>query len=393
MSDVVSGLESVVNDDANDPSVVTTESRLLVARARALRERVRRESRASEVRRLGVMCVELLRDGIDPSERARRRLVGMKANACARALERWTEDARGFEVAIERALGCEPGAKSLDAIEMEYLQSVRAFEAYLEENDVLEALPERVTGTRVQRVLSVSEGTQTTLESMRLVREDVDEASARCLEEVCRELSSIEGDVSWTGRLIAEAEQLAAGRSCSSSTFAYGSTPLRTWSELFARCGELRARAMSLESEKLDYVVFGSSLGWLVFYGALTLRARTHRGFEILQTLHDQACRVRMIVNEEPSISSTIEFHHADMLTASLENVGLIVLTSLCWDEEVYEETTRKLATELPQGAFVIDYRDGLLKSAAFNLAHSDMIRLPVSWNPEQRFYVFKKVP
>ena len=338
------------------------------------------------------MCVELLREGIDPSERARRRLVGMKANACARALERWTEDARAFEVEIERALGEELGAKSLDAIEVAYLQSVRDFEAYLEENEVLEALPERVTGTRVQRVSNASEGMQTTLESMRLVREDVDEVSAKCLDHVCRELESIEGDVSWTGRLIAEAERLAAGRSCSSSTFAYGSTPLATWSELFARCDELRARAMSLGSENLDYVVFGSSLGWLVFYGALTLRARSHKGFEILQTLHDQACRVKATVDEEPSISSAMEFHLVDMLTASLENVGLIVLTSLCWDEDLYDVTTRKLASELPRGAFVIDYRDGLLKSDAFHPAHSDVIRLPVSWNPEQRFYILKKV-
>ena len=87
-----------------------------------------------------------------------------------------------------------------------------------------------------------------------------------------------------------------------------------------------------------------------------------------------------------------IEFNHADMLSASLENVGLIVLTSLCWDDDVHEAACAKLDAELFSGAFVIDYSDKLAAFESFTTVTDDTIRLPVSWGASQRFYIFKKV-
>jgi len=58
----------------------------------------------------------------------------------------------------------------------------------------------------------------------------------------------------------------------------------------------------------------------------------------------------------------------------------------------VYDAVLEKLAEELRAGAFVIDYRGNLAQKDKFALVSKDSLRAPVSWNPGQRFYVFKKV-
>ena len=58
--------------------------------------------------------------------------------------------------------------------------------------------------------------------------------------------------------------RLEQSTSYSRTNFAYGSTPLSSWLALF-RSTPVRAK---LESKSCRYVVLGSSIGWLVFYGA-----------------------------------------------------------------------------------------------------------------------------
>ena len=112
------------------------------------------------------------------------------------------------------------------------------------------------------------------------------------------------------------------------------------------RCPELKIRAQTLATDGLAYVVFGSSAGWLVFYGVAL--GRRSRGFEILHTLHDTATSARAEIDPEWKDSVNIEFNHADMLSASLENVGLIVLTSLCWDDDARTRGAKLDASSCP---------------------------------------------
>jgi hypothetical protein len=147
-----------------------------------------------------------------------------------------------------------------------------------------------------------------------------------------------------------------------------------------------------LETNDLKYVVFGSSTGWLVFYAAATFRGARCEGFEILETLHATASHTLALTEKEASRKMNVIFHNADMLSSSLYDAGIIVLTSMCWDDIVYAQTLEKLAEELRAGAFVIDYRGNLSRNDKFTLVSNDSLRVPVSWNPGQRFYVFKKV-
>lgn len=365
-------------ETTNESETVTAVSALLEAATRVRRAMTTR-SKSDEIRRLGTSMMGAL-----TSERSsvKVRLIKGKAKACAEALERWGETRARREAEIERAVES-LDEKGMVVLEKKIMDDLLEFERYLEDEEVLEALPRAVADITEK----TSEPERGTIETMHRVLGDADEASARALDCLCSELSAIEVDPAWRGRLMAEVQRSAAENGWSAGNFAYGSTSFSTWSELFARCDALRARARTLDDE--DFVVFGSSAGWLVFYAAATLRARAYRGFEILQTLHDTA--LRALANFEHHTSSKIDFIRADMLSASLQSVGLIVLTSLCWDEAVYEACARKLARELPLGALVIDYRDALGRHDAFTRLTDDPIRLPVSWNPRQAFYVFAK--
>ena len=368
-------------DDAS--SSVTTEVRRL---RRALHDR----GRARTLRARAFTYDFILKERLERGVSVKRRLVQAKLRDCLRALETWQSRAGRLEVDLERALAGDD-AKSLQIIEGDITRVLAEFEAYLEEREVLEDLPKSVTGGDVS-VPDAANESRSTLELMRCVREDENVADdAVRLDAVCERLRELETDDGWRGKLLAEVDGAAAAHGWSSENFSYGSTPFSSWIELFVRCPELKTRAQTLKRDGLAYVVFGSSAGWLVFYGAFALGASS-RGFEILRTLHDTATSARAEIDPEWKDSVNIEFNHADMLSASLENVGLIVLTSLCWDDDVHEAACAKLDAELFSGAFVIDYGDKLAAFKSFTTVTNDSIRLPVSWVASQRFYVFKKV-
>jgi hypothetical protein len=85
----------------------------------------------------------------------------------------------------------------------------------------------------------------------------------------------------------------------------------------------------------------------------------------------------------------------ADMMEAPLMSVGILVLTSQCWDEALQERLHERLAADtgaggLRSGAVVIDYSDALSRRPEFvKAAESEGF---ASWNPFQRFFVFRKV-
>ena len=373
-------------DDETSTSSVTTE-------VRRLRRALHGRGRARTLRERAFAYDFILKERMGEDASVKRRLVQSKLRDCLRALETWRHRAGRLEVDLERALAGDEEAKSLQIIEDEVTRVLAEFEAYLEEREVLEDLPKSVTGGDVA-VPGAANESRSTLELVRCVREDDEDVveDAMHLDVVCERLRALETDDGWRGKLLAEVDGAAAAHGWSSENFAYGSTPFSSWIELFVRCPELKTRAQTLQRDGLAYVVFGSSAGWLVFYGALALGVPTSQGFEILRALHDTATSVRAEIDSKRNESMNIEFIHADMLSASLENVGLIVLTSLCWDDAVHDAACAKLAAELLPGAFVIDYGDKLAAFDAFSTVTDDPIRLPVSWGASQRFYVFKKV-
>ena len=372
-------------DDETSTSCVTTE-------VRRLRRALHGCGRARTLRERAFAYDFILKERLGEDASVKRRLVQSKLRDCLRALETWRHRAGRLEVDLERALAGDEEAKSLQIIEDDITRVLAEFEAYLEEREVLEDLPKSVTGGDVA-VPGAANESRSTLELMRCVREDDEDVAedAMRLDAVCERLRALETDDGWRGKLLAEVDGAAAAHGWSSENFAYGSTPFSSWIELFVRCPELKTRAQTLKRDGLAYVVFGSSAGWLVFYGAFALGASS-RGFEILRTLHDTATSSRAEIDPEWKDSVNIEFNHADMLSASLENVGLIVLTSLCWDDDVHEAACAKLDAELFSGAFVIDYSDKLAAFESFTTVTDDPIRLPVSWGASQRFYIFKKV-
>ena len=88
----------------------------------------------------------------------------------------------------------------------------------------------------------------------------------------------------------------------SRTNFSYGSTPHSSWLALFEQCAPLRAAVGDMLSlrgvpEAVDeYCVFGSSLGWLCFYGCLTFGAKNGSSFFEFSLCLSRACLGKIIV-------------------------------------------------------------------------------------------------
>jgi len=135
-----------------------------------------------------------------------------------------------------------------------------------------------------------------------------------------------------------------------------------------------------------EYVVFGSSIGWLAFYGAYQYHVKTV-GVEIMEYL--------VSVSNEAKHTLAIDevrFVHDDMLKYDLANANVVMLTSQCWDDDLIAQVYSKLALELVSGALVIDYRATLAESHSDVFEVAEKVVTKVSWNPQQPFYVFRHV-
>ncbi|KAG7402039.1 hypothetical protein PHYBOEH_007253 [Phytophthora boehmeriae] len=166
--------------------------------------------------------------------------------------------------------------------------------------------------------------------------------------------------------------------------FAYGSTPFPTWLHLFTQ--NVLQKAIAGDPKPMTLTVFGSSTGSLVFFAALAL-GLSCVGVEILPFLHSEAecTRTELEIPEDKC-----RFVCADMLTVSLQQTSILLLTSQCWDSALYQKVQCKLETELRSGAIVIDYKDALKHSSSFHL----MQQVPqqrVSWTDSQSLYIFER--
>jgi len=201
-----------------------------------------------------------------------------------------------------------------------------------------------------------------------------------------RELHHLEATVSFQRELLKDAQEAAGDSSYSEMNFAYGSTPFTSWFRLFQVPAIAEViNGMQESSSGGKYVVFGSSTGWLVFFGALTFGLNSY-GYELLPSLAKAAQQIK---DDLEVFEAT--FVCGDMLQAPLDDTRMLMLASQCWDPELKQRTSEKLHAELPLGALVIDYTDYLGGSGAFGLEPLHTFRAPVSWNPDQTFFVWRR--
>ena len=209
------------------------------------------------------------------------------------------------------------------------------------------------------------------------------------MDKVVEDLSAAQKTLSFQSELL-RCQEAASGaeEGYSLENFAYGTTPLATFQAVFSHPA-LRAKVAECLQRDLEYAVWGSSCGWLAFYGRLCFGLRTV-GCELLGSLVDLSNEVagkHEILTER---GKGLHFERKDLLHFDLRETGILLLTSQCWDEDLKTRAYAKVASELPCGALTIDYSGGLGKLPGLR----QVARLvhPVSWNSSQEFHVFVKV-
>ncbi|GIL68795.1 hypothetical protein Vafri_22030 [Volvox africanus] len=252
--------------------------------------------------------------------------------------------------------------------------------------------------------------------------------NSNTLEAVVRSLSHQEQSLDFHVKLAAEvSERFGHDAAYSIENFSYGSTPYTSWLQVLAAAGSALGDAMGA-SEGREYVVWGSSCGWLVLYGALTYGWRS-RGVELLSCLH--GCAERVVTEQGAALTGVkgVRFTCGDLLQDDVSNAGLVVLADQCWDEQLAAAASAKLARELPAGALCVSYsgtglrdirvakqavaagggasggdcgdawKDKVALSCSSSVAEDAMVfeelvtlRARVSWSEAQTFRVFRKL-
>ena len=203
-----------------------------------------------------------------------------------------------------------------------------------------------------------------------------DTPGVRALRRALSSLRALESDLDFQAALLREQMRVHAQSGYSRENFAYGSTPLSAWLAVF-RCDAVAERVRELtvggdgeaagvpaghaappstQAAPPNYVVFGSSLGWLCLYGACVYGLRAE-GVELLPKLCECARAAAAAARVPPSGAS---FVCADALAHDVTRARLLMLTSQCWDASLCAAVRAKLLAELPDGALVIDYTPAL---------------------------------
>lgn len=205
--------------------------------------------------------------------------------------------------------------------------------------------------------------------------------SIEVIRGVVQYLRAAEQSVDFQAALAHQMQQAADLEECSLENFAYGSTSYPSWLTVVTNDQVLPAinAAMGRQSQ---HMVWGSSSGWLVFYGALTFGWASH-GYEILPNLVDTAEACARVHNLE----AVARFTTGDLLSSCLDNVGFLQLTDQCWDQQLIALARAKVERELPDGAVCLDYTGSLKRVAALQLLA--VITTAVSWNAKQKLHVY----
>ncbi|KAI8470449.1 MAG: hypothetical protein J3K34DRAFT_509624 [Monoraphidium minutum] len=119
--------------------------------------------------------------------------------------------------------------------------------------------------------------------------------------------------------------------------------------------GQQEQQAAGAPRER-SYMVWGSSTGWLAFYGASAFGWRACRGVELLPCLVDEARAAAARLGFQG-----VSFECGDLLASSLEGVAVLQVTEQCWDPDLLRRAAAKAQSELAPGAVVVDYTGGLV--------------------------------
>lgn len=332
-----------------------------------------------------ILLDDIVDDGV------RRRLIAGRCKDVANALElahKFGSKALAA-ISVERASNVALAGEEFDGLVEEF----NAFETFIEDEGLMIPLPSKVLGESF--VLS-EYNPESALESsfapmLRLCQGECDSEDIKkrsnVLDAIIFRLNSVEQDFAFKTNLAAEVRDICAEQDWTFENCAYGSTPYASWARLFEH-DALKDAIARVRKHNMSYVVWGSSTGWLVYFASLTFGVPS-TGIEILQTLHDTATRV--LDDEVPSKYQSASFRNEEMLSSSLESVGIVLLTSCCWDESVHEAACKRLAKDLLVGSIVIDYGDRLSNFPAFGKAPIFTDVCPTSWNPKQKFFVYQK--
>jgi hypothetical protein len=140
-------------------------------------------------------------------------------------------------------------------------------------------------------------------------------ARMRALAVLVDDLRVAEGSFEFQRTLMQAHQRLGSTTAYSRDNFAYGSTPWQSWIKVHTDpgCRELAAavqRCAAAGSALPEYVVFGSSLGWLCFYAAFSLSVRAV-GYEIVDPLVEMAeqLRSRHCCGDVAGAGCSIAFH------------------------------------------------------------------------------------
>ncbi|WIA16583.1 hypothetical protein OEZ85_013251 [Tetradesmus obliquus] len=181
--------------------------------------------------------------------------------------------------------------------------------------------------------------------------------ACNALQEVVSQLRAIESCVLFQAQLLQQAAAVSAGTGYSSSNFAYSSTPFSSWlkvhrePQVAAAIQAAMDRRLTSSSSRPCYMVWGASIGWLALYAALTHSSWSVVGIELLPVLVQVAQHMAQAAG-----LTGVSFDCGDLLASDLSNVGVLLLTEQCWDDQLIAKAAAKVQAELPAGSVVIDY-------------------------------------
>eukprot|EP00937_MAST-01D_sp_MAST-1D-sp2_P000065 g65.t1 len=147
---------------------------------------------------------------------------------------------------------------------------------------------------------------------------------------------------------------------------AYGSTTFLEWRKLVTEARRwLSARPHTAPHERQQHLVLGSSLGWFVFFSALSLGVRAH-GVEVLPSAVAHARRVAAAHGGAGAAAlASFELGSAadarsTALAAEMRAATMVTVASKAWPRALRRGVYALLARYGRVGALVLDYHDEL---------------------------------
>lgn len=173
------------------------------------------------------------------------------------------------------------------------------------------------------------------------------------LDDIIEELNTIERTTKWDEQREQNVNQLLDKVDICKCSYNYGMTHLSTWNSL------LDLDQVSSIISDSNFIVLGSSLGWLVFYTMLSSKPpKTALGIDLLKSQ----------VNIAENIMSKYRVGNANFICRDAleylqesyvpEIMDIVVVCSLCWPNLVRLQVFHLLSQKLLDGSLVVAYHE-----------------------------------